>query len=262
MRNDRDVTRGLRSPGWLATRLTLGALAAACGLMAWVLRPWGDGGTQPAPEPREPGHAAAWQGGEVLPRHGPGSSLPPLDAPAGWRQQAKPGFMSAASWSSLLLALESQPERAEELARIVAYRRFQSSLDGWRAAQATQSAQSGPLREGLARQLVSELPQRVLRRELSGPEAVMLVDELSRTFASAQQAEAFTQAAHARLLAAQAQLSAAAQATEAADQAKHARYLRLEAEVLQQWLALAPAQRDQASLERQLDAARQAAYRH
>ncbi len=256
---DRVATKYLRRrPGLFVTLVAWGALAVGCWLMGWAPRLWGEGA--PLPPPRLPDHTAAQWGAAVQPSDGLGGRQSSLDAPAGWREQSKPAFMSADAWSSLLLALEAQPDRAAELTRILAYRRFQFSLDSWRASQAAQSLHNSALREGLARQLISELPQRVLRRELSGPEAVMLVDELSRTFASEQQAEAFTTAAHERLLAAQAQLSAAAQSTEAADQARQARYQRLEAEVLERWLALPPAQRDQASLERQLNAALQSAF--
>jgi hypothetical protein len=178
-----------------------------------------------------------------------------------WPGLAKPEFMAATEWASVLHALARDPKRDAELARIMAYRQFQHDLANWRHAMAAKDAGAHQsLAQQLAQQLAQRLPKLVEQRELSGPEALMLIDELSSAFIEQSHADAFRQAALQRLITKQSQQSLRSQADQVADQKKLTSYKQREAQILKQWMALEPTQRNQADLERQLHEARRVSF--
>lgn len=225
------------------------ALIVVAGGLAWLAWP-----TTPMPAPT----------------HVPADAARPLAVPnhaeleashagtkASWPDTAKPAFMAASEWDLLVAALANDGARDAELARIVAYRGFQHQLDQWRHMQPEGDARQ---RQALARQLLDRIPQHLASREISGAEALVLIDELAAGSPHASQADQARQAALQQLALAHARMTEADQTAQASEQRKLADYKQREAMILRQWLAQTAAQRDQADLERQLLTARQAAF--
>jgi hypothetical protein len=174
-----------------------------------------------------------------------------------WSAMARPGFIDASEWVIILKAMEKEPARDTELARVVSYRRFQHDLARWRDGASSGDARQ---REDQTRELLASLPLHLVRRELTGAEALLLVDELASGIQQQAQADELRQAALQQLRMLGASQAAQSQADQLADQRKLDDYKQREAVVLQQWLAQPEAQRDQAMLDKRLSEARLAVY--
>lgn len=89
---------------------------------------------------------------------------------------AQPPLLDADQWSRLVAGLADQPDRDQQTARVVEFLGFQRSV---RTLQAQR--QAGQVDPALAQRLDADLPARVARGELSGPEAVRLKAALLET---------------------------------------------------------------------------------
>lgn len=167
----------------------------------------------------------------------------------------RPAFLSAEEWAALQDALRNDPNRDKELPRIVNYLRFQKKFQLW---QELRNSPDIAQRQAVAKELLDGMPERIANRELNGAEARTLLTALMEDIVPDPQERAKrVQEESKRLVVPPTPEEVAAQAKEAAQQKE---YERRAAEITAQWQAMPPAQRDQAWLESQLDAARRAAF--
>jgi hypothetical protein len=181
------------------------------------------------------------------------SVLVPLPQPT--LDGAKPDDFSAEEWAALKDAMSRTENPKQELARVVAYLRFQKGFERW------QNLQNSPdvlARRMLAAQLFKLVPERLQHGELSMGEAILiqgaLLNDMEPDDNSRQQ----------RLIEAQKELAAAAPQANSDDRAHDAallaEYKRREAAILADYQAKPEGSRDTARLEEDLEAARRAVY--
>lgn len=186
---------------------------------------------------------------------GAAPSRPPLAALDQTAPDGRPAFITAEEWSALQETLKDHPKREQEMARIVAYLRFQKEFESW---QALRDSSDTAQRQALAQRLLEQIPTRVAQREVNAGEAVMLQAALLEDLV-ADPAQREQRLAQERQRLAQAPTSEEAQAME-----REERQLRdfeqRQAAIVAQWQALPAEQRDQKWLDTQLEAARRAAF--
>lgn len=180
-------------------------------------------------------------------------ALVPLPAPT--LQGAKPADFSEEEWSALRDAMSRTENPEQELARVVAYLRFQKGFERW---QNLQNSPDVVARRLLAAQLFQLVPERLHQGELSMGEAVLIQGALLNDL------EPDDNARQQRLLEAQKALAEAAPKPDASDQAREAallaEYKRRESAILADYQAKPEGARDTARLEETLEAARRAVY--
>lgn len=244
-------------------RLLLAAGVAAVALVAaawWFSRPAGLAAREAAGSlAGEPARAAS---GTAFPwsRAGnTGAVAGPARAPLATLDQTgpdgRPSFITAEEWSALQETLKDHPQREQEMARIVAYLRFQKEFEAW---QALRDSGDAAQRRALAQRLLDQLPTRVAQREVNAGEAFMLqaalVEDLIADPAQREQ----------RLAQEKQRLAQAPTSEEAQAMAREERQLRdfeqRQAAIVAQWQAMPAEQRDQKWLDAQLEAARRAAF--
>lgn len=242
-------------------RLLLAAGAAAVAVAAaawWFNRPAGlGGGVAGGDYAGEPARAAS---GTAFPWARAGSSgaaaaRAPVAALDQTGPDGRPAFITQEEWSALQETLKDHPQREQEMARIVAYLRFQKEFESW---QALRDSGDAAQRHALAQRLLDQLPTRVAQREVNAGEAFMLQAALVEDLV-ADPSQREQRLAQEKQRLAQAPTSEEAQAT-----AREERQLRdfeqRQAAIVAQWQAMPAEQRDQKWLDAQLEAARRAAF--
>lgn len=171
------------------------------------------------------------------------------------RIDQRPSFLSEEEWGALREALREDPNREQEMVRILEYLRFQKQFEAW---QALKNSPDAAQRQALAAELMDQIPQRLEKRELGAGEAQMLQTILIEDMVADPQAR------QARLAQERQRLASVSEKTDVAakqqDEAQLKQYKQREAEIIAQWQAMPVEQRDQHWLESQLDAARRATY--
>jgi hypothetical protein len=183
---------------------------------------------------------------EAPPAHLPAPMPAPPTLAAAPAADPPPG-VSAAQWQALQAELAGRPE---ELRRLVDYFGFADRLQRFRALRA---AGAGAEMLPLAREIDAGLDERLLRRELSAPEARLIklaVLEVLQPDESQRQAalSAWEDAVPRRT------------APDPAVAAREAEFQRRQAEIVATWSARPAAQRDRQALERDLEALRRSSF--
>lgn len=232
---------------WWVVGLAMLALAGVA--LWWSARPGGAVG-------QREGGATVGQGVRVS--HGgalgPGGEVPAVAAPS-VLPDGRPSDFSPQDWAALKDAMSKTAKPEAELQRVVAYLRFQKAFAQW---QALRDASDMARRQQLASQLVAQIPERLRQGEVTLGEALMLETAL---WTDLEPDEARRKV---RLEEVQAVLASAAPQPDAAQQSHEAallaEYKRREAAIVLEYQSRPEAQRDQAWLEAQLDAARRSVY--
>lgn len=176
--------------------------------------------------------------------------VPPKVLPDG-----RPSDFSAEDWAALQDAAARTPDPKAELARVVAYLRFQKGVAAWQQMQ-----DSGDVvqRRQLAATLLTQVPERLKQSEVTYDEAAMLQMAL---LADIEPDEASRRA---RMEAAQDALRAAAPEVDPGLQARDERltreYKQREAAILADYQSRPEGQRNHQKLEQDLEAARRAVW--
>ena len=189
-----------------------------------------------------------------------GSARSVAASPAGWSTpvvlpDGRPSDFAADEWAALKDAMAQTANPAAELQRVVAYLRFQKAFERWqRVRESTDLVQ----RQQLASRLADQVPERLRQGEVTLGEAILLTNALWADL------EPDPDKRKVRLEEAQAVLAGAVPKPDAAQQAREAsqlsEYKRRESAIVLEYQSRPEAQRDQAWLEAQLDAARRSVY--
>lgn len=195
---------------------------------------------------------SASSGGVIQPLDG-GGALTPLPAPT--LGGPRPSDFTEPEWAALKEAMSRTDNPERELARVVAYLRFQRSFERWQSLQDSPDARA---RHALAQQLIEGVPERVRQGEIGMGEAMLLQTALLVDI------EPDEQARKQRLERLQAELAEAAPKPDAEQQAREAallaEYKRREAAIVADYQARPESQRNHAQLEEALEAARRSVY--
>lgn len=232
---------------WWVVGLAMLALAGVA--LWWSARPGGAVGQREGVATVGQG-ARASHGGAL----GPGGEVPAVAAPS-VLPDGRPSDFSPQDWAALKDAMSKTAKPEAELQRVVAYLRFQKAFAQW---QALRDASDMARRQQLASQLVAQIPERLRQGEVTLGEALMLETAL---WTDLEPDEARRKV---RLEEVQGVLASAAPQPDAAQQSHEAallaEYKRREAAIVLEYQSRPEAQRDQAWLEAQLDAARRSVY--
>ncbi|MGQ0599045.1 hypothetical protein [Aquabacterium sp.] len=175
--------------------------------------------------------------------------------PKGPVGETRPADFSQEDWDALNKALENEPNKARERNRLVAYLRFQRAVSKW------SEMKDGPNvaeRQGLARELVQQLPSHVANGEINSGEATLLLTAVAADLeADPAKRQAWVEAQHTQLQGTQSPEQDKALQEE---QRKNEDFARQQAEVVARWQKSPVAEQDPATLERQLQALREKVY--
>lgn len=179
---------------------------------------------------------------------GPGSA--PTVLPDG-----RPSDFTPEDWAALKAAMSNQPNGQAEMDRVVAYLRFQRNFEQW---QALADSRDVAKRHQLAESLLTQLPERMNKGEVTSGEALLLSNAL---LTDLQPDENLREA---RLADMRSKLQAAAPRTDAEQAARDAEIRdelkRRESAIIADWQSKPEASRSQVALERDLEAARRSVY--
>ena len=236
-----------RRTAWWAVGLTVLALVGV--VLWWSARPEGPVGPHEGAAAVGQG-TPAYQGGVF----GPGGQAPALAVPS-VLPDGRPSDFSPQEWTALKDAMSKTAKPEAELQRVVAYLRFQKAFGAW---QGLRESSDTARRQQLASQLVAQIPERLRQGEVTLGEALVLEAAL---WTDLEPDEARRKV---RLEEVQVVLAGAAPQPDAAQQSHEAallaEYKRREAAIVLEYQSRPEAQRDQAWLEAQLDAARRSVY--
>ncbi|MBI3381137.1 MAG: hypothetical protein HY019_03940 [Aquabacterium sp.] len=175
--------------------------------------------------------------------------------PKGPVGETRPTDFSQEDWDALNKALENEPNKARERNRLVAYLRFQRAVSKW------SEMKDGPNvveRQGLAHELVQQLPSHVANGEINSGEATLLLTAVAADLeADPAKRQAWVEAQRTQLQGTQSPEQAKALQEE---QRKNEDFARQQAEVVARWQKSPVAEQDPATLERQLQALREKVY--
>ncbi|MGH6648807.1 hypothetical protein [Aquabacterium sp.] len=167
----------------------------------------------------------------------------------------RPSDFTPEDWAALKAAMNSQPNAKSEMERVVAYLRFQRSFEQW---QALADSREVAKRHQLAESLLAQVPDRMSKGEVTAGEALLLSTAL---LTDLQPDENLRQQ---RLAEMRAKIEAAAPRTDAAQAARDKEIqdelTRRERAIVADWQAKPEGSRDNAVLQRDLEAARQSVY--
>lgn len=167
----------------------------------------------------------------------------------------RPAFLQPEEWAALQEALKDNPQRDQEMRRILGYLRFQKKFELWQTMRESPDAAQ---RQALAREMLDELPPRVASGEVNIGEAQMLQTALIEDFVTDPESR------RQRIAAEAARLKVAPSPEQAEDMRRGEQqmqdYKTREAGIISQWQAMPAEQRDPKWLETQLEAARRAAF--
>lgn len=175
--------------------------------------------------------------------------------PKGPVGETRPADFTQDDWDALNKALEHEPNKAQERNRLVAYLRFQRAVSKWSEMKDSPNVAE---RQGLARELVQQLPSHVARGEINSGEASLLLTAVANDLeADPAKRQAWVEAQRAQLQGTQTEEQAKALQE---DKRKNEDFARQQAEVVAHWQKSPVAEQDPATLERQLQALREKVY--
>ncbi len=167
----------------------------------------------------------------------------------------RPPDFTPEDWAALTAAMSNQPNAKAEMERVVTYLRFQRSFEQW---QALADSRDVAKRHRLAESLLTQLPDRLAKAEVTMGEALLLstalVTDLESNERLREQRLALMRGTLERSVPKPDQEQAARDADLMAE------FRRRESAIVAAYQALPEAKRDQTALARDLDAARQAVY--
>jgi hypothetical protein len=167
----------------------------------------------------------------------------------------RPSDFTPEDWAALKAAMSTQPNAKAETERVVKYLRFQRSFEQWQALADSNDVQQ---RHQLAESLLGQVPERLTKGEVTMGEALLLSTALMTDLQPDERLRAQ------RLEDLRAKLAAAAPQPDEEQMAREAERLtefkRRQAATMAAWQAKPEGSRDQAALERDLEAARRAVY--
>jgi len=167
----------------------------------------------------------------------------------------RPSDFTPEDWAALKAAMSGQPNGQAEMDRVVAYLRFQRHFEQW---QALADSRDVAKRHQLAEGLLSQVPDRMSKGEVTAGEALLLSTAL---LTDLQPDEKLREQ---RLADMRARLEAVAPQADAEQAAREAdaqtEFKRRQSAIVAAWQAKPEGSRDQAALERDLEAARRAVY--
>jgi len=182
---------------------------------------------------------------------GGGSTASPFaTAPDNLAPDGRPIHIQPDEWQALNAALRRQPDPRAEALRIASYVRYQHDFEFW---QSTIDSKNVAARHQLAEQLLAQLPDRVVKGEFTGMEAVLmgtvLLGDLEPDEAKRQQRiDEWTQ----KLATVAPQPSDEKQL---ADKDRVTTHMRKRAEAFLEWQAMPAGERTQDKLDKGMDEA-------
>lgn len=193
--------------------------------------------------------------GGMWPTAGPGSGEGGRYIPNGPVGDAKPADFAQEDWDALNKALEHDPNKVQERNRLVSYLRFQRAVSKW------SEMKDGPNiaeRQGLARELLGQLPSHVANGEVNAGEATLLLTAVANDLESdPSKRQAWVEAQRTQLLSTQSPEQTKALQEE---KQKNEIFAAQQAEIVARYQKLPPASQDPAALEAQLQALREKVY--
>jgi hypothetical protein len=173
----------------------------------------------------------------------------------GTREIERPVDIDPKEWQQLEDAVRNHPQRDQELQRMVGYLRFKRDMDRWTALKDQPNALE---RAQVGQRILDALPVRFANQEVTGPEALMLQAAIYADMipdeAQRKPIEVAARAALTRAL----EHDAAMDAKLKAEDAQTADYKEREAVIMKRFKDQLI---DQGQMEKELDAARLAAFR-
>ncbi|MBA4110343.1 MAG: hypothetical protein C0487_12200 [Leptothrix sp. (in: Bacteria)] len=182
---------------------------------------------------------------------------PPAAAPSssGSHEIERPADIDPQQWQQLVDSLRNHPQRDQELKRLVGYLRFKRDMDKWTALKDQPNALE---RAQVGQRILDALPVRFANQEVTGPEALMLQSAIyADMIPDEAQRKPMEDAARQALLRAL-EPDAAMDAKLKAEDAQTADYKAREAVIMKRFKDQLI---DQGQMEKELDAARVAAYK-
>lgn len=176
-------------------------------------------------------------------------------AASGTREIVRPADIDPKAWAHLLDAVRNHPQHDRELHRLVGNLRFTRDMDQWTALKDQPSALE---RAQVGQRILDALPVRFANQEVTGPEALVLQAAIyADMIPDETQRKPMEDAARQALLRAM-EPDAAREAKLKAEDAQAADYKEREAVIMKRFKDQLI---DQSQMERELDAARMAAYK-
>lgn len=167
----------------------------------------------------------------------------------------RPSDFTPEDWAALKAAMSSQPNGKAEMERVVTYLRFQRSFEQWQALADSRDVQQ---RHQLAESLLTQAPDRLSKGEVTLGEALLLSTALLTDLESDERLR------EQRLIQMRNKFEALAPQPDAEQAAREAErqteFKRRQSAIVASWQAQPEGKRDQAALERDLEAARRAVY--
>ncbi|MBA4108557.1 MAG: hypothetical protein C0487_03055 [Leptothrix sp. (in: Bacteria)] len=167
----------------------------------------------------------------------------------------RPSDFTPEDWAALKAAMSSQPNGKAEMERVVTYLRFQRSFEQWQALAESSDVKQ---RHQLAENLLTQVPDRLAKGEVTMGEALLLSTALLTDLESDERLREQRLAAMRTRLEGQAPQPDAEQAAREAERLTE--FKRRQSAIVASWQAQPEGKRDQAALERDLEAARRAVY--
>lgn len=222
------------------------AVPAACAYLWWQQSHQLDGEQAQAQQAKAVSHTT----GGMWPSAGPGEGGSFI--PKGPVGDVKPADFSQEEWDTLNQALEREPNKVQERNRLVSYLRFQRAVTKWSEMKDSPNVAE---RQGLARELVQQLPGHVANGEVNAGEAAMLLTAMATDLEpDPARRQAWVESQRNQLTSTQSPEQARALQEE-----KHRNevFAAAQAEIVARYQKLPPASQDPAVLEAQLQALRE-----
>ena len=184
-------------------------------------------------------------------------SEPPAAAPSssGSHEPERPADIDPQEWQQLVDGLSNHPKRDQELNRLVGYLRFKRDMDKWTALKDQPNAIE---RAQVGQRILDALPVRFANQEVTAPEALMLQAAIyADMIPDEAQRKPMEEAARQALLRAL-EHDAAMDAKLRSEDAQTAEYKQREKAIMKRFQDQLI---DQGQMEKELDAARVAAYK-
>jgi hypothetical protein len=173
----------------------------------------------------------------------------------GTREIERPADIDPKEWLQLVDAVHNHPQRDQELQRLIGYLRFKRDMDKWTALKDKPNALE---RAQVGQRILDALPVRFANQEITGPEALLLQAAIYADMIPDEvQRKPIEEAARQALMRAL-EHDAAMDAKLRAEDAQTADYKEREAVILKRFKDQLI---DQSQMEKELDAARLAAFR-
>jgi hypothetical protein len=178
-----------------------------------------------------------------------------LSTHAGSHEPDRPADIEPAEWQKLIDSLHSHPQRDQELKRMVGYLRFKHDLDRWAALKDKPNALE---RAQVGQKILDALPVRFANQEITSSEALMLQAAIYADMIPDETQRRPMENAARQALIRQLDHDSAMQAKLEAEDGQAAEFKAREAQIMKRFKDQLI---DQSQMEKELDAARLAAYK-